>query len=338
VKIGESLILGSTLTDENMVFLKQLGVDGLTVGFLPLKKDGLGGESPLSKLREETGCYETEDLVALKEWVQSHGLKLFSIRSSPNPRWNRIILGQAGRDEQIENWIKSLSNMGRAGIPQMQYNLMITEAGYRTSAEPVGRGGTRIDRFDYEVARKAPVTRFGEISEEAMWDNFTYFLRAVIPVAAEAGVSMALHPFDPQVPSLACIARIIRSVESYDRVFKLMPARASQINFCLGCFQQMMDADGVYDTIRHFGREGRIGAVHIRGVRGTLEKFDEVWPDEGKLDMVKAVGVLKEVGFNGAIEPDHAPHPTGDTEWGHRSQAYQIGYLKGVLQGAGALD
>ena len=78
--------------------------------------------------------------------------------------------------------------------------------------------------------------------------------------------------------------------------------------------------------------------VHFRGVRGTLEKFDEVFPDEGKLDMLQAVKVLKEVGFNGIIEIDHAPHPTGDTEYGHISHAFQIGYLKGILQGADALE
>jgi len=110
------------------------------------------------------------------------------------------------------------------------------------------------------------------------------------------------------------------------------------MTFCLGCFAQMMDAVGVYKTIRHFGEEGRIGYVHFRGVRGTLEKFDEVFPDEGKLDMLKAIKVLKEVGFNGIVQPDHAPHTTSDTEYGHISHAFQIGYLKGILQGANALD
>ena len=53
--------------------------------------------------------------------------------------------------------------------------------------------------------------------------------------------------------------------------------------------------------------------------------------------MLRAVKVLKEAGFDGIIEVDHAPHPTGDTDYGHMSHAFQIGYLKGILQGAGVL-
>jgi mannonate dehydratase len=341
MKLGERLVLDSSLTDENMAYLKQLGVNHLTVAFLELATDEPKGKSTLSGLR--LGEYfKTEDLVALKKWVESRGLELSAIGTSPFRNWEKIMLGQPGRDEQIENWNKTLRNMGKAGIPQLQYGWMLNAGAWiplwRTSAENVGRGGTKIVRFDYEVARKAPVTSYGEISEETMWDNLTYFLKAVIPVAEEAGVMMVLHPCDPQVPSIASIARIIRSIESYDCVFKIIPSKANSMTFCLGCFAQMLDARGVFRAIRHFGRQGRIGYVHFRGVRGTLEKFDEVFPDEGKLDMLKTLKMLKEVGYDGIVQPDHAPHTISDTEYGHISHAFQIGYLKGILQGADALE
>ena len=333
-------MLGSSLTDENMVFLKQLGVNNLSV-FLDWGPGKPNSNYPLSSLKEGTR-WETDDLVTLKKWVESHGFELTGISLILFPHWEKMVLGQAGCDEQIENWNKSLRNMGKAGIPTLQYNFMINAGAkmqlWRTSAENVGRGGTRIVSFDYDVARKTPLTNYGEISEETMWNNLTYFLKAVIPVAEEAGVTMAMHPFDPQVPSLAGIARIVRGIEAYDRVFEIMPRRANSIAFCLGCFGQMMDAEHVYKAIRHFGKEGRIGLVHFRNVRGTIEKFDEVFPDEGKLDMLQAVKTLKEVGFNGIIQIDHTPHPTGDTEYGHIGHAFQIGYLKGILQGADALD
>jgi mannonate dehydratase len=341
MKLGERLVLDSSLTDGNMAYLKQLGVNHLTVAFLELATDEPKGKSTLSGLR--LGEYfKTEDLVALKKWVESQGLELSAIGTSPFRNWEKIMLGQPGRDEQIENWNKSLRNMGKAGIRQLQYGWMLNAGAWiplwRTSAENVGRGDTKIVRFDYEVARKAPVTSYGEILEETMWNNLTYFLKAVIPVDEEAGVTMVLHPCDPQVPSIAGIARIIRSIESYDRVFKIIPSKANSMTFCLGCFAQMLDAPGVYRAIRHFGRQGRIGYVHFRGVRGTLEKFDEVFPDEGKLDMLKTLKVLKEVGYDGIVQPDHAPHTIGDTEYGHISHAFQIGYLKGILQGVGALE
>ena len=89
----------------------------------------------------------------------------------------------------------------------------------------------------------------------------------------------------------------------------MMPSKANSMTFCLGCFSQMMDNERVYEAIRHFGKESRISHVHFRGVRGTLEKFDEVFPDEGKLDMLQAVKVLKEVGFNGIIQNRPCPPP-----------------------------
>ncbi len=337
MKIVEALRLGSSLTDENMVFLKQLGVNHLLVSFLKIGRDELKGKHPLPRLRE-SNCYETEDLVALRKWVQSHGFELSGIVSFPE----KVMLGQVGRDEEIENWNKSLRNMGDAGIPVLLYGWQIDTGAsmpfWRTSAENVGRGGTRIVRFDYDVARKAPLTNYGEISEKTMWDRLTYFLKAAIPVAEEAGIKMAMHPVDPEVSSLAGIARIIRSMEAYDRVFEIMPSKANGMAFCLGCFSQMMENEHVYEAIRHFGKEGRIVYVHFRSVKGTLEKFDEVFPDEGQLDMLQAVKVLKEVGFNGAIQVDHVPHLMDDTEYGHISRAFQIGYLKGIMQGADALE
>ena len=352
MNINEGLGLGNSLTDENMIFLKQLGVNHLTVGVGVLGRDEPKGNDFVSRIRGGA-YYEADDLVALRKWIEGNGLKLSGIALGLFPRWEKIIIGQAGRDKQIENWNKSIRSMGKAGIPQVQYNCMISAGAsmplWRTSAENVGRGGARIVRFDYSVARKVPITNYGEISAEKMWDNITYFLKATIPVAEETGVTMVMHPAAPQVPSLAGIARIIRSVESFDRVFKIMPSRANSMDFCLGCFSQMMDNEHVYEAIRHFGKAGRIARVDFRGVKGTKEKFDEVFPDDGQLDMLKAVKVLKEVGFNGIIQMDHVPHLTSETDYsndiasgaiigGKSSRAFGFGYLKGILQGADALE
>ena len=339
MKIGEPLVLGGSLTDENMVFLKQLGVDHISAFMLNGTTEPKGNYR-LSRLMKSV-YYEVNDLADLKKWVESNGLALSGISLILFSHWEKIVLGQSGRDEQIENFNKSLRNMGKVGIPTLQYNFMINAGSWmslwRTSAENIGRGGTKIVRFDYSLAKNEPLTTYGEISEEIMWNNLTYFLKAVIPVAEEAGVTMVMHSFDPQVPKLAGIARIVYSVEAFDRVFNIINSKVNSMVFCLGCFSQMMDAEQVYEAIRHFGKEGRIGRVHIRGVKGTLEKFDEVFPDEGQLDMPQAIKVLKEVGFDGIIEIDHAPRITCDTEYGHMSHAFQIGYLKGILQGADAL-
>ena len=339
MKIGERLALGSTLTDENMVFLKQLGVNLLSAALETGREPK--GEYPLLQLRTKA-YYELDDLVALRKWVESRGLELSGINLAMFPRWEKILLGQPGRDEQIENWNKSLVNLGKAGIPMVQYNPMINAGApmplWRTSADKIGRGGTLIFKFDYNAARQVPLTKYGEVTEKAVWENLFYFLRAVIPVAEKAGVIMTMHPYDPPVPSLAGIARIIYNVAAYDRVFKTIPEKANCMTFCLSTFGQMLDNEDVDKAIRHFGQENRIGCVHFSGVKGTLEQSEEAFPDESRLDLLRAVRVLKESGFNGLIEVDHAPHPIGDTDYGHMSHAFQIGYLKGILQGADALE
>jgi mannonate dehydratase len=331
MKIGERLVLGSSLTDDNMVYLRQLGVDQLMVMTLEMGGIALVGKPSIAAGLAQGDCYRYDDLTALKKWVESHGLGLFAIIQTPFSRWDKIILGQAGRDAQIENWCTSLRNMGKAGIPLLQYSWVINAGAWlplwRTSAENVGRGGAKIVRFDYEVAKKTPVTDFGEISEEAMWDNLTYFLKAVIPVAEASGVKMMMHPADPQVPSIAGVARIIRSVEAYDRLFKIVPGEANSMVLCLGCLSQIMEPEGVYKAIRHFARQNKIGYVDFRNVRGSPTKFDEVYPDEGKLDMVKAVKLFR----------PHRPRPRPAHHRRLRVRAYLPRFSDWVFEGASAV-
>ncbi len=194
------------ITDEKLRFFRQMGVEGIMVN---------------PEAGDTKGYFDYTDLLLLKTRLETYGLKIGSVGASAQWSWNyKWMLGLPGRDEQIENWIKTLRNMGKAGIPLLQYNIMINDGAWlpiwRTSADYVGRGGTRIVRFDYEFARNAPLTSLGEISDNTMWDNLTYFLKAIVPVAEEAGVKLALHPCDPQVPKLAGIPRIIRSIESYE--------------------------------------------------------------------------------------------------------------------------
>jgi D-mannonate dehydratase len=129
MKIGESLGLETTLTDENLTYLKQLGVDDLMVGITPLGTDEPKGKSPLSGLRMDA-YFAYENLVALKKWVESHGFRFYGIGLLVWPRWDKILLGKPGRDEQIEGWNKSLRNIGKAGIPLLQYNIMINEGAW----------------------------------------------------------------------------------------------------------------------------------------------------------------------------------------------------------------
>ena len=134
MKIGERLYLEGTLDDENMAYLKQLGVNNLMVGITdPVKNLRIGpvnsaGESevhPLASKLRRGDYYDVDDLVELRRLVESRGFSLFGISHTPFSRWEKIIRGLPGRDQQIENWNKSLQNMGKAGILMLQYNWVI---------------------------------------------------------------------------------------------------------------------------------------------------------------------------------------------------------------------
>ena len=163
-----------------------------------------------------------------------------------------------------------------------------------------------------------------------MWDNFTYFLERVVPVAEEAGVKLALHPDDPPVPSICGIARIFRSVEAFKKMIEIVPSDYNGLEFCQGCFSEM-GAD-VIEAIKYFGSRKKIFYVHFRDVKGTVPKFEECFIDEGNVDMLEAMKAYKEVGFDGPMIVDHTPHIVDDTRWGHRGRAYAIGYMRALIE------
>ncbi len=188
------------VTEEKLKFAKQIGVTGIIVHSPELFGDGY---------------WEFNVLLHLRTRVEAAGLKLEAIENPPWHFYYRVMLGLPGRDEQIENWCKTLRNMGAAGIPILGYNFVPLSV-WRTSRDTPGRGGAPATSFDLELAKNAPLmarafsfvdtnsllpaSAYHPISDEEMWENFTYFLKAVIPVAEEAGVKMGLHPDDPPLP------------------------------------------------------------------------------------------------------------------------------------------
>ena len=258
------------------------------------------------------------------------------------------MLGLPERDEQIENCQKTIRNIGAAGIPIFTYNMHAMRF-YRTCRHVPGRGGALATSFDIELAKNAPPLAGGPgvdtslipeshrrpISDEEMWDNLTYFLKAVVPVAEESGVKLALHPDDPPIPSIGGVARIMRSPEAFRRAVEIVPSDNNGLLFCQGCFAEM-GAD-VIEEIRYFGNRRKIFSVHFRNIRGTAENFAETFPDDGRVDMFAAMKAYKEVGFDGLMSPDHSLHIVGDTAWGHRYWAYAIGHMKGLKKAVDTL-
>jgi mannonate dehydratase len=301
------------VNDENLNFYKAIGVDYLLVHVPPEMADGQD---------------HTEEFKRLKSFVAEHGLELHVLHSGGLPR-DQIVYGLPGRDKQIEGWCSVLRAIGKAGVPKTATTFYAISH-FRTPPT-IGRGGAKYSTWDYEEYLKNPRQYPGkEISEAQIWENIAYFLQRVIPVAEEAGVRIALHPDDPPIPEpLGGAARIIGSIENYQRVFNLAPSDANGMLFCQGCVSEM--GIDVQEAIRYMGSRNKIVFVHFRNIRGTPYKFQEVFIDEGQVDMLQAMQTYKEVGYNGPFMLDHTPGmPHSSGHWsGH---AYANGYIRALIQ------
>lgn len=302
------------LTDERLQFIKQLGVDDML-----LNTPVLPGETHWAFM----------DLLHLRTRCEDAGLRLAAIENLPVTFDDKVILGLPGRDEQIEHIATTIRNMGRAGIPILGYDWMPNGV-WRTSQTTPGRGGATVTSFDMELAKNAPLSHDREYTEEEMWANYEYYMKAILPVAEEAGVKLALHPDDPPVESLSGIPRLFRNFEGFKRAMEIADSPISGLDFCHGCWSEM--GEGTIKPIRYFGERGKIFYVHFRDVQGAVPKFQECFINEGNCNMLEVMKTLKEVGFNGITIPDHVPHIVDDTLWGHRARAYAIGYMAALLE------
>jgi mannonate dehydratase len=286
--------------------------------------------------------WSVEGLSRLRERVERFGINLdmvpLPLSSSPISRAENpnIMLGRSPqRDREIEHICQMIRNAAKAGIPAVKYNLTLLGV-VRTDSTP-GRGRARYSTFIYSKARQEPsLTEAGAVTEAMMWERITYFLKRVVPVAEEHKVRLCCHPHDPGMPrgqAFRGIHRVLGSVDGLKRFIEIVPSKYHGLNFCQGTVAEMLKdpARDIYDVIRYFGRRGKIFNVHFRNIKGGFLHFQETFPDDGDVDMLRALRVYKEVGYDGMIMPDHAPQIEGDTG---RAQAFAFafGYIQALIQ------
>jgi mannonate dehydratase len=306
--------------------LRQVGVDE-AVGVLPR---GLGD------WRDDAGDapWDLGPLSIYAGAVEAEGFRLAVVED--NPPMDRIRLGRPGRDEELENVIALVRNMGRLGIEVLCYNWAAVLGWIRTERAARGRGGAIVAGYDHARMRDVPPPRMGVADAEDLWGNLRWFLERVVPVAEAAGVRLAMHPDDPPLSPIRGMPRIMSSVDAFQRLVELVPSEANAITLCQGNFTLM--TDDVPAAIRQFGAQDRIAFVHFRDVRGTAERFVETFHDEGPTDMLACMRAYREVGYEGVLRTDHNPTLEGDHAavpgYSPLGRLHAIGYVQGLREAA----
>jgi mannonate dehydratase len=258
------------------------------------------------------------------------------VESHPVPA-EKIKLGLPGRDEEIENYIAAIRALAQVGVPMVCYNWMAGIGWYRTRVDVPGRGGALISEFDNADANRQGLTEFGEVSQEKLWSNLEYFLKAVIPVAAEVGVKMALHPDDPPISPLRGISRILVSAANFRRVLNMVPSPVNGITFCQANFRLM--GEDIAALAREWCAQKKLFFVHYRDVEGTPAHFRETFHDDSPVDLARMLRIYHECGFEGPIRPDHAPTLDGESNdkpgYAMGGKVLAIGYMKGAMDALG---
>jgi mannonate dehydratase len=250
-----------------------------------------------------------------------------------------IYLGASpDRDRSIDEICQMIRNCGRAGIPQLKYNF--TFIGVPRTGTAEGRGRARYSEFVYAGAKQdPPLTIAGRVDADTYWERITHFLDRVVPVANEYKVKIGCHPQDPGMPpgkGWRGVETVLGSVDGLKRFVSIRESPFHGLNFCQGTVSEMLQKPGaeIYDVIRYFGSRKKIFNVHFRNIEGGFLNFRETFIDDGSVDMLKAMRVYKEVGFDGMMMPDHVPTVEGVDR--NQGFAFAFGYIKALIAAVSA--
>ncbi|WP_461789664.1 mannonate dehydratase [Pedobacter sp.] len=262
---------------------------------------------------------------------EDNGLKLIGLEGDQFDM-NRIKFGLPGREVDVMHYCEMLENMGRLGVKLLCYNFMAGIGWYRTHTALKERGGALVSGFDYAYSSLQPLTSYGGLEEERLWDNYAWFLEQVLPVAEKAGVKMALHPDDPPVSPLRGIARIFTSADAIRRALALSENSSHGLTFCQGTYVTM--GEDVVALIEEFRK--RIFFVHVRDVIGNNVNFRETFHDNGPTDMVATFKAYKQFCPDIPLRSDHVPTMAGEDNENHgyamKGNLFGIGYMKGLME------
>ena len=348
MKLGFGLYRNS-LNVDNYRFVNQIGathiVAHLTNYFSGSNPEISSGGNNGWGICDKEAIWDIEFLSGLKKEMQEHNLVFEAIENFNPLHWHDILLDGPKKNEQIEGLKRLLQNMGKVGIPIMGYCFSLAGVwgwergqyargkadsvalveGSRDFQEPIPDGMIWNMRY-----REGDANKFvPETKENEVWERLEFFLNQLLPIAEENNVSLAAHPNDPPLPVMRRTGRILKNPSEYDRLININKSDKNKIEMCLGSIQEM-EEDGLEDYLNKYSRDNRIGYIHFRNVIGKVPNYIEAFVDDGDINMVNIIKILKKNNYNGVIIPDHTPALNCSAPW-HAGMAYAVGYIKGLI-------
>ncbi len=301
--------------------------------------------------------WSRESIAALKTEVEANGL-IFDVVESV-PVHEDIKLGRPTRDRLIANYQENIRRLGEAGVKCICYNFMPVFDWTRTQLDkPLADGSTALVYYKDQLEKMDPLTgelslpgwdasykkedlkalfeAYSRLTEEDLWENLRYFLEAVIPVAEESGVNMAIHPDDPPW-NIFGLPRIITCEANLDRFLNLVDSPANGLTLCTGSLGCAASND-IYRMIDKYAAQGRIHFMHVRNVKilpdGGFEESAH-FSACGSLDIVRILDILHRRRFDGYLRPDHGRMIWGETGrpgYGLYDRALGASYINGIWE------
>lgn len=300
---------------------------------------------------------------ALKEEVEASGLHIAGIESVNIHE--SIKTGQKDRDKYIENYIKTLENLGKEDLHLVCYNFMPVFDWTRTELARVRPDGSTVLAYTqkavddlnpekmfesisgdmngsimpgWEPERmehvKEQFAMYQNIDNEKLFENLKYFLEKIMPVCDQYEINMAIHPDDPAW-SVFGLPRIIINKKNILRLMAMVDNPHNGVTFCTGSFGTNLD-NNLPEMIRLL--KGRIHFAHIRNLKfHSPDDFEEAahLSSDGNFDMYEIMKALYEIGFEGPIRPDHGRMIWDEKAmpgYGLYDRALGVAYLNGLWE------
>jgi mannonate dehydratase len=283
-----------------------------------------------------------EEMRQLRREIEEAGLHLEAIENLDPAHWHDILLDGPRRSQQIEDVKTIVRRMGESGIPVLGYNFSLAGVCGRTTGSYARGGAVSVGMeapletpiplgtiWNMVYDPNAPQGTLASITHDELWRRLQRFLEEILPVAEAAGVTLAAHPDDPPLPTMRQQPRLVYQPRMYQRLIDISPSPSNGLEFCLGTLAEMTEGD-IYETVERYSSQQRITYIHFRNVHGKVPHYKEAFIDEGEIDMLRILSILRRNGFDGVLIPDHTPQMTCAAPW-HTGMAHALGFMRAAL-------